>query len=128
MRYFKAKIFYYALQNVNKSIYHLMIYFFNQRLSEDSQKWLLIRVMCFANKKWQPMISEFLVPTLCMWENGLEFLIKTLGLSNKRVSWIHFWVPLNIYIICLSCALRLLMKPRFPRSKKFSLSFIINKC
>ena len=38
MRYFKAKIFYYALQNVNKSIYHLMIYFFNQRLSEDSQK------------------------------------------------------------------------------------------
>ena len=72
------------------------------------------------------MISEFLVPTLCMWENGLEFLIKTLGLSNKRVSWIHFWVHINIYIICLSYALSFLMKPRFPRSKKFSLSFIIN--
>lgn len=28
------------------------------------------------------MISGLLVPTLCMWEKGFEFLIKTLRLAN----------------------------------------------
>ena len=45
--------------------------------------------MCFANKKWQPMISGFLVRALCMWENSLEFLIKTFGLGQGgKKSWL----------------------------------------
>ena len=36
------------------------------------------------------MISGFLVRALCMWENGLEFLIKTFGLGpgSSQKSWL----------------------------------------
>ena len=69
--------------------------------------------MCFANKKWQPMISGFLVRTLCMWENALEFLIKTFGLcwvwADRRVGYLLSLIDLQFLRIIHAGIIKVLL-------------------